>query len=71
MFGIRVSIGIVRSSRDLAVFDLPIDSKLRACDLVKLRLDGICSGAKPLKDGFRQVQTAIVLCAKWFFLGFP
>jgi integrase len=28
------------------IFNLAIDSKLRACDLVKLRLDDICSGAK-------------------------
>ena len=27
------------------IFNLAIDSKLRACDLVKLRLDDICSGA--------------------------
>jgi hypothetical protein len=39
--------------RDLAIFDLAIGSKLRACDLVKLRLDDICSGAKPLKVCFR------------------
>ena len=37
---------IARSRRDLAIFNLAIDSKLRACDLVKLRLDDICSGAK-------------------------
>jgi|SRR5665213_1481158 len=30
--------------RDLAIFNLAIDSKLRAFDLVKLRLDDICSG---------------------------
>jgi integrase len=30
--------------RDLAIFNLAIGSKLRACDLVKLRLDDICSG---------------------------
>jgi integrase len=30
--------------RDLAIFNLAIDSKLRACDLGKLRLDDICSG---------------------------
>jgi integrase len=31
---------------DLVIFNRAIDSKLRACDLVKLRLDDICSGAK-------------------------
>ena len=30
--------------RDLAIFDPSIDSKIRACDLVKLPLDGIFSG---------------------------
>ncbi|WP_334356872.1 MULTISPECIES: tyrosine-type recombinase/integrase [unclassified Bradyrhizobium] len=32
--------------RDLSLFNLAIDSKLRACDLVKLRVDEICSGAR-------------------------
>ncbi len=31
--------------RDLATLNPAIDSKLRACDLGKLRLDDICSGA--------------------------
>src|ERR1700716_4521068 len=43
---IRVRLEIARSWRDLVIFNLAIDSKLRACDLVKLRLDDICSGAK-------------------------
>jgi hypothetical protein len=43
---IRVRLEIARSRRDLVIFNLAIDSKLRACDLVKLRLDDICSGAK-------------------------
>ena len=32
--------------RDLAIFNLAIDSKLHARDLVKLRLDDICSAAR-------------------------
>ena len=43
---IRVRLEIARSWRDLVIFNLAIDSKLRACDLVTLRLDDICSGAK-------------------------
>ena len=46
VWSIRVRLRIARSRRDLAIFNLAIDSKLRACDLVKLRLDDICSGAK-------------------------
>ena len=30
--------------RELALFDLGIDSKLRACDLVKLRVRDVCHG---------------------------
>ena len=44
VWSIQVRLEIARSKRDLALFNLAIDSKLRACDLVKLRLDDICSG---------------------------
>jgi integrase len=46
LWSIRVRLEITRSWRDLVIFNLAIDSKLRASDLVKLRLDDICSGAK-------------------------
>jgi hypothetical protein len=46
VWSIRVRLEIARSRRDLAIFNLAIDSKLRACDLVKLRLDDVCSGLK-------------------------
>jgi integrase len=41
--------------RDLALFNLAIDSKLRACDLVKLRVDEVCSGAT-IRDQATVVQ---------------
>jgi hypothetical protein len=46
VWSIRVRLEIARSWRDLVIFNLAIDSKLRACDLVKLRLDDICAGSK-------------------------
>jgi hypothetical protein len=46
VWSIRVRLEIARKWRDLALFNLAIDSKLRACDLVKLRLDEVCLGAK-------------------------
>ena len=46
MYGLFEFVKIARSKRDLAIFNLAIDSKLRACDLVKLRLDDICSGIR-------------------------
>ncbi len=44
VWSIRVRLEIARSKRNLAIFNLAIDSKLRGCDLVKLRLEDICSG---------------------------
>jgi hypothetical protein len=46
VWSIRVRLEIARTWRDLALFNLARDSKLRACDLVKLRVDEVCSGAK-------------------------
>jgi integrase-like protein len=45
VWSIRVRLEIAHMWRDLALFNLAIDSKLRACDLVKLRIDEVCSGA--------------------------
>jgi integrase len=44
VWSIRVRLEIALSKRDLAIFNLAIDSKLRACDLVKLRLDDVRLG---------------------------
>ena len=39
MWAIRLRLQMKRSKRDLALFNLAIDSKLRGCDLVALRVD--------------------------------
>lgn len=44
IWAIRVRLQIAERIRDLALFDLAIDSKLRACDLTKLRLRDIAHG---------------------------
>jgi integrase len=44
VWSIRVRLEIALSKRDLAISNLAIDSKLRACDLVKLRLDDVYLG---------------------------
>lgn len=41
---IRVRLQLARCQRELALFNLAIDSKLRACDLVQLRVRDICHG---------------------------
>jgi hypothetical protein len=35
---------LARRGRELALFNLGVDSKLRACDLVQLRVRDICHG---------------------------
>ena len=43
VWGIRVRLQVVSSARDLALFDLALDSKLRGCDLVQLRVSDLLS----------------------------
>jgi len=46
VWAIRVRLEISGSKRDLALFNLAIDSKLRACDLVTLRVEDVQSGGR-------------------------
>ena len=41
IWAIRIHLQIDNNVRDLALFNLAIDSKLRACDLVKLRVQDV------------------------------
>lgn len=44
IWAIRIRLQLANCIRDLALFDLAIDSKLRACDLVKLRVRDVSHG---------------------------
>ena len=44
IWAIRTRLQIGQKIRDLALFNLAIDSKLRSCDLVKLRVRDIATG---------------------------
>jgi integrase len=44
IWAIRVRLQFYGRIRDLALFNLAIDSKLRACDLVRLRVRDVCHG---------------------------
>jgi hypothetical protein len=46
VWAIRVRLQIKHCKRDLAMFNLAIDSKLRGCDLVSLRVDDIAVGGQ-------------------------
>src|SRR5207302_3232477 len=43
---IRVRLPLEGHKRDLAMFNLAIDSKLRGCDLVRLQIDDVCAGGR-------------------------
>ena len=45
VWSIRVRLEMSGAIRELALFNLAIDSKLRACDLVKLRVEELWSGS--------------------------
>ena len=49
IWAIRVRLQLNERFRDLALFNLAIDSKLRGCDLVKLKLKDVAHGAHILK----------------------
>ena len=44
IWGIRIRLQLAGDIRGLALFDLGLDSKLRGCDLVKLRLSDVTVG---------------------------
>ena len=46
VWAIRVRLQLEHCRRDLALFNLAIDSKLRGCDLVRLRVKDVCVGAQ-------------------------
>jgi integrase len=46
VWAIRVRLQLANRTRELALFDLGIDSKLRACDPVKLRVRDVCHGER-------------------------
>ena len=48
IWAIRVRLQLLNRNRDLALFNLAIDSKLRGCDLVRLRIGDVIQGGKPL-----------------------
>lgn len=46
IWAIRSRLQMKAAVRDLALFNLAIDSKLRACDLVKLMVSDVCDGSE-------------------------
>ena len=47
VWAIRARLNLEKRTRDLAMFNLAIDSKLRGCNLVALRVDDVAPTAMP------------------------
>ena len=43
VWAIRIRLQMLCRTRDLALFNLAIDSKLRACDLLRIKISDVCS----------------------------
>ena len=60
IWAIRVRLQIASRCRELVLFNLAVDSKLRACDLVQLRVCDVCHGqsmaSRALTDDFLQAE---------------
>ena len=49
IWGIRIRLELEERTRDLALFNLGLDSKLRGCDLVKLKVSDVVCGRSVLR----------------------
>jgi len=63
IWAIRIRLQLFRRTRDLALFDLGIDSKLRACDLVRLKVRDICHGDRVAARANRHATKDLSTCA--------
>lgn len=61
IWAIRIHLQLARKVRDLALFDLAIDSKLRACDLVKLRVRDVGSANLTDRAWFKNYEAGVYL----------
>jgi integrase len=63
VWAIRIRLQLAKQHRNLALFNLAIDSKLRACDLVRLRLRDVWSGGRVnFRATIRQKKTGRPVC---------
>ena len=58
VWAIRVRLELAENHRDLALFNMAIDSKLRGCDLVKMKVaDGMAAGQIKEQASVQQSKT--------------
>jgi len=59
IWAIRIRLQLNHRLRDLALFNLAIDSKLRSCDLVKLRVSDVAHGNQVVKRAMVMLPAAL------------
>lgn len=71
VWAIRARLQMENRARELALFDLSIDSKLHACDLMKLRVRDVCHGERvanratvPQQKTQRPVLDPTTICSR-------
>src|SRR5665647_1840704 len=62
IWAIRIHLQLGKRIRDLALFNLAIDSKLRGCDLVDLRVRDIAHGNQIMSS--RTLVGQLLVCGK-------
>lgn len=63
IWGIRIRLELEGKTRDLALFNMALDSKLRGCDLVKLKVSDVAYGSSvqfEITKGTREAVTALI-----------
>ena len=66
IWAIRIRLQLAGEIRNLALFNLAIDSKLRACDLVRLRVCDVTQGYKVVQLAIRKLITKFGLTPNQF-----
>ena len=64
IWSIRIRLELSNKIRDLALFNIAIDSKLRSCDLVKIRVRDIAHGSKIEKRAMVMQQKTTIRVGK-------
>jgi hypothetical protein len=63
VWAIRVRLEISERTRDLALFNMAVDSKLRGCDLVKLKVTDVYAAGQMKERASRQMSFAMYMKA--------
>jgi len=65
IWAIRVRLQMEERTRELALFNLGIDSKLRACDLTSLRVRDVCQGERVAPRACVLQRKTFAQCPTW------